>query len=86
MPHTGRSLYQQLQHDIAQKDGGDASIVFGGLYYEDMAHRYSDEGSLFGLLRPDAGDDSAPNGQLLQVFLCPIFKSYFFKIFLDVEN
>ena len=64
---TGRSLYQQLQHDISLKDGGDAGIVFGGLYYEDMGHRYSDEGSLFGLLRPDAADDSAPNGQLLQV-------------------
>ena len=76
MPHTGRSLYQQLQHDIAQREGGDASIVFGGLYYEDMGHRYSDEGSLFGLLRPDAGGDSAPNGQLLQVVM-----SYFKKCF-----
>ena len=26
----GRSLYQQLQHDIALKDAGDASVVFLG--------------------------------------------------------
>ena len=66
-PATGRTLYQQLMVDIEARDGGCSSVIFGGRYYESMSTRYSDEDSFFGMLKPDAEDDSAPNADLLEV-------------------
>ena len=69
-PQSARTLYQQLQVDIENKDSGDNTVQFGGKYYEAMCNRYSDDDSFFGLLRPDAKDETPPDDDLLEVDLC----------------
>ena len=66
-PPSGRTLFQQLQVDIAAKDAGSVHVFFGLLYYETMTMTYSDSDSYFGLLKPDPLDLSPPNPVLLQV-------------------
>ena len=65
-PPTGRTLYQQVQHDIGLKEAGDSTVVFGHTYYSEWTEKYSDEDSYYQALKPDPADTSVPNEKLLE--------------------
>ena len=46
--HNGKTLLEQVEADIKAKDGGDQSIVFGKLYYEQLTQRYAATDSVLG--------------------------------------
>ena len=65
-PVTGRTLYQQVQHDIGLKEAGDTTIVFGHTYYSEWTEKYSEDDSYYQALKPHPDDISVPNDKLLE--------------------
>ena len=69
---TGRTLKEQVEHDIVAKRHGDRMIAFGPNYYNARMKEYADDETVFSLLRPDPADESVVNTELMSatLFLC----------------
>ncbi|CAK0850440.1 unnamed protein product [Prorocentrum cordatum] len=65
LPSTGRTLIQQLEHDIARADRGE-DVVWGAHYYIARKQEYSADDSYFVALKPDPSDQSVPNEYLMK--------------------
>ena len=62
---TGRTLKEQVEHDIILKKKGDRLVLFGPTYYSDRMKEYSPDGSAYSLLKPNPTDESIVNADLV---------------------
>ena len=66
---TGRTLKQQIEHDISLRAAGNRSITFGPSYYSSRANDYASAGSVYASLKPDAGDESVVDLALMSAIM-----------------
>ena len=62
---TGRTLKEQIEHDIVLRKEGKLSFSFGPSYYQDRTREYAPQGSVFASLKPDAADESIVDEKLM---------------------
>ena len=66
---TGRTLKQQIEHDITLRAQGNRIITFGPSYHASRANEYASAGSVFASLKPDVGDESVVDPALMSAIM-----------------